>query len=460
MSAFLTRAVSTMSARKTQPIIAIIGATGTGKSDLAVDLASRFNGEIINADAVQMYEGLPIITNKIPMNERKGIKHHLLGSIGLDEPTWTVQEFLPKALDIIEDIRSRQKVPILVGGTHYYTQALLFRDHTIEFQQEKSSSQIPAEEKHYILSEPTDVILRKLREVDPVMANRWHPNDRRKIQRSLEIYLETGKRASETYMQRRLDEHSNSAGGLRFSTLILWPFCEREAHKSRLDNRVEKMLQDGLLDEVSQLMVIRKTKLDAGESVDFTKGIWQSIGFKQFEMYQQALQSGVMDEKELDKLKQRAIEQTQAATRRYALAQLKWIRIKLMNALFRANAQRNLFVLDGTDINNFQAMVINPARQLCEKFLDEQDLPKPEEICAIATELLTPPKEDLTHNPENWGVKTCDLCGVKAATPQLWLKHVESRGHRLRLSKKKSRETKSLVAIDMPTESENPQRSH
>lgn len=80
-----------------QPLIAVIGATGTGKSQLAVELAARFNGEIINGDAMQLYDGLPIITNKIPVEERKGVPHHLLGCIGLDEPTWTVGEFVRQA---------------------------------------------------------------------------------------------------------------------------------------------------------------------------------------------------------------------------------------------------------------------------------------------------------------------------------------------------------------------------
>ena len=415
-------------------------------NQLAVELAARFNGEIVNADAVQMYHGLPVITNKIPENERKGIPHHLLGSISLDEAPWTVQQFLPRALSIVEEIRARNKLPILVGGTHYYTQALLFKDHTLESGAQDEPTVPEVSRDFPILDQPTEVILEKLREVDPVMANRWHPNDRRKIQRSLQIYLQTGKPASETYMQRLEDEEAAEAG-LRFPTLLLWPYCEREAHKARLDRRVDRMLDTGLLEEVAQLMTLRKREEAAGEGVDFTKGIWQAIGFRQFELYHQTVDGATADVKELEKLKIAAIEQTQAATRRYANSQLKWIRIKLINALMRAGALQNLFVLDGTNLEKWQDLVMKPSVQLTQQFLDGEVLPAQTSISSLASKLLAPPKEDLTHSPQNWGVKTCEVCGTKAATPQVWQKHIESRGHRVRTSKKKARETKALVAV-------------
>jgi tRNA dimethylallyltransferase len=414
---------------------------------LAVELAARFNGEIINADVVQMYEGLPVITNKIPVEERKGIVHHLLGSISLDQPPWTVQQFLPEALSIIDQIRSRNRIPILVGGTHYYTQALLFRDHTIEQENESRPTEDLGACEFPILNESTENILSKLREVDPIMANRWHPNDRRKIQRSLQIYLQTGKRASETYQERIADQSSTGAN-LRFPTLLLWPHCDREVHKARLDHRVDRMLETGLLDEVNQLMALRATKQAAGEIVDFAKGIWQAIGFRQFDLYQQAARSADATPKELAKLKLSAVEQTQAATRRYANSQLKWIRVKLLNALIRANALSNVFVLNGTDIGNFKHSVVDQALTLTSRFLKNEPLPDATAVSENAKELLSPSKEDLTHKPESWGVQTCDVCGTAAATPQLWKQHLSSRGHRIRLSKKKARETKALVVLD------------
>ncbi|GKT84538.1 tRNA isopentenyltransferase [Colletotrichum tofieldiae] len=204
------------------PLVVILGSTGTGKSEtqLAIELATRFNGEIINADAMQMYKGLPIITNKITPAERRGVPHHLLDHIGLDQPTWVVEDFKREANKVIREIRNRGNLPIVVGGTHYYTNALLFEDTLVGADDEKprdSDVKLDDDTSSFpILNEPTDVILAKLREVDPVMADRWHPNDRRKISRSLQIYLQHGRPASAIYAeqrQRKMAENKPDDGG-------------------------------------------------------------------------------------------------------------------------------------------------------------------------------------------------------------------------------------------------------
>jgi tRNA dimethylallyltransferase len=208
------------------------------------------------------------------------------------------------------------------------------------------------------------------------------------------------------------------------------------------------MLESGLLDEVAQLMAIRDAKNDAGEEVDYTKGVWQAIGYRQFEPYQTAMRSlSTADEL---KIKSLAIEQTQAATRRYASSQLKWIRIKLLNALIRAKGHKNLFVLDGTDLSKWQSSVVGPAIELTAKFLNGEVLPEPATVSLRAAELLSPLKEDLTHSPESWGVQVCDVCGVKAATPQLWKMHLSSRGHKIKTSKRKAQEVTALVNAESP----------
>src|SRR5271168_1169210 len=160
---------------------------------------------------MQMYDGLPIITNKITAEEQKGIPHHLLGSIAPDEEPWRVGMFKKKADQIIQEIRSRGRLPILVGGTHYYTQSLLFKDSLIDdkfYGEEHVRTELSNEEilqKFPMLDGPTEAMIERLREVDPKMADRWHPNDRRKIRRSLEIFLLTGKKASDIYLKRKED---------------------------------------------------------------------------------------------------------------------------------------------------------------------------------------------------------------------------------------------------------------
>ncbi|KAI9677603.1 MAG: hypothetical protein M1817_006557 [Caeruleum heppii] len=433
-----------------QPLIAIIGATGTGKSQLAVELATRFNGEIINGDAMQMYEGLPIITNKIPVHERKGIPHHLLGTVGLDEEPWRVSHFRKRALESITDIRSRGRLPIVVGGTHYYTQSLLFEDAILD------AADTPLEETtgavedgtatFPILSQPTPVILNKLREVDPVMADRWHPNDRRKIQRSMEIYLQTKRKASDIYEeQARLRQNdvlqtgqdATAPTGTRFPTLVLWCHASSEILKARLDRRVDKMMSEGLLSEVETLHAYKQDQERKGVTINMTRGIWASIGYKEFERYLSATQDDSISTKEMEKLRFEAIEQTKAATRQYAKKQTRWIRIKLLNSLSLTGTEGRTFLLQGDDVHLWQETVEEPATGLVRAFLEGCPLPSPATLSPDAQEMLgAPAGSDLRHRRDLWTKQTCDVCGTVAMTEQDWMKHINSRKHRLAVKRR------------------------
>ncbi|KAG9204308.1 hypothetical protein G6514_001382 [Epicoccum nigrum] len=444
-----------------QPLIAIVGATGTGKSDLAVEIARKFNGEIINGDAMQLYHGLPVITNKITSAETKGVPHHLLGCIGLEEETWTVGKFVNKALDVIDEIRSRGKLPVLVGGTHYYTQSLLFKDALSK----EPALDLDENKEHFpILDQPISVILEKLREVDPVMADRWHPNESRKIQRSLEIYLRTGKPASQVYgeqrMKREIEQNATegdlaeSTTGLRFPTLLFWVHANRDALYPRLDGRVDKMLARGLLGEVDELARFR-TEYEArtGNVVDQSRGIWVSIGYKEFLDYQSALAGNNLSPPELEKQKIAAIEKTQAATRQYANRQVKWIRIKLLNALFGAGGKGNMFLLDGSNLSKWEEHVTQSATTITDNFLSGQSLPDPSTLSATASENLVPRRNyDLGQRPDLWQKKVCETCGTVSITESEWKQHGKSRTHRRNIGTKKkqanaqARNTRGLSA--------------
>ncbi|KAK5167823.1 tRNA dimethylallyltransferase, mitochondrial [Saxophila tyrrhenica] len=442
------------------PLIAVIGATGTGKSQLAVELAKRYNGEIINGDAMQLYAGLPIITNKITAEEQQGIPHNLLGCIGLHEQTWVVGTFVKKALGVMEDIRSRGKLPILVGGTHYYTQSLLFRDRLAEKEGGSESKEFVPDTKQQwpILDEPTEVLLDELRRIDPVMADRWHPNDRRKIQRSLEIYLQTGKKASDVYAEQRQlkagqnvvldgDGHAGAAEtSMRFPALIFWVHAQNDSLRDRLDGRVSKMMADGLLGEVRELSAFAEGHAADGVDIDETRGIWVSIGYKEFKAYTTALQNGSASDQELRKLKAEAIERTQIATRQYAKRQLRWIRIKLVNALASENASNSLYLLDGSDISHFDPDVVGPALELTRIFLNGSNpMPDPASMSSTAKDLLTPSRDyDLAATPEKWTRQHCELCGVTCITEEQWGMHVKSKAHRkLKAKAKKADETEA-----------------
>lgn len=405
---------------------------------------------------MQLYEGLPVITNKITPEEMKGVPHHLLGTIGHHEETWTVTEFVKRALAVVDDIHSRGKLPVLVGGTHYYIQSLLFKESLADAPPESAKQEEDQEDKgaigaYPILNEPTDIILAKLREVDPIMASRWHPNDRRKIQRSLSIWLQTGKPASQVYDEQTQRNHPSSAtteeetspstSAQRFPALLFWVHAATDPLRARLDARVEKMLAAGLLSEVDGLDRLLQQREAAGHAVDRTRGIWVSIGYKEFEPYQRALQSEVADTQELAKLRARAVEQVQAGTRQYAKRQVRWIRIKLLHALAQVDATKSLYLLDGSDLARWRETVEAPALELAGKFLEGEALPEPGSLSEVAAEMLTPKREyDLSGRRDLWQRKTCETCGVVAVTEGDWEKHVQSRGHKVREKKRRQRE--------------------
>lgn len=394
-----------------------------------MSLAERFNGEIINGDALQMYEGLPIATNKIRPEERKGIPHHLLGCVKLDEEPWTVRKFRDRANTIIQEIRSRGNLPILVGGTHYYTQSLLF-EHTVidDENSEHGMNKIENDQKWPILEADTRDMLKELRKVDPIMASRWHPNDRRKIRRSLELWLNTGKKASDLYYEQRqersvvdLDDTAQLSGGkpessLAHDTLILWTYASSDSLNQRLAERVDDMISDGLLDEVESMYDSMQFQARQGKAVDQSRGIWVAIGFKELLPY-------IMTNRCSEKLRQEGIEHTKIANRQYAKRQVRWIRLKLQRALDAAGLSKHLFLLDTTNLMQWHG-VVEEAQHVLKAFLDGGQFHKPMSLSEAAKELLVMTEEE----PKS--ARYCKACEKTLMTEQEWVKHLKSKGHK------------------------------
>ncbi|TPX10953.1 uncharacterized protein E0L32_008159 [Thyridium curvatum] len=454
------------------PLVVIMGTTGTGKSDvsvrhfeaeqkipgmtdvlvlfvlviqLAVELACRFNGEIVNADAMQMYRGLPVITNKISAREQRGIPHHLFDQIGLEEETWDAGVFKREAGKLISEIRQRGKLPIVVGGTHYYVNALLFNQSLVE---ETSEAAPPGADTltsngritspFPVLDGPTDAMLARLREVDPVMADRWHPNDRRKIRRSLEIFLTTGKRASDIYAEQQREQDAKSASAERQSswqTLLFWVYSTPDILNGRLDRRVDKMLETGLLEETKEMHDYLNQRLRRGEEVDRSKGIWQSIGFKQVEPYLEGLARD-MDPIGLEKVKQQSLEDVKTATRRYAKYQIRWITKKTVPPLRQEGAMDHLYLLDSSDVSQWPHKVAGTAADITSAYLEGKEMPMPSSISETAAQVLSSTVTASTDKGTPCR-KTCEVCNVTALTEELWAKHLKGRSHRAMVRHKK-----------------------
>ncbi|KAK3901204.1 IPP transferase-domain-containing protein [Staphylotrichum tortipilum] len=428
-----------------RPLIIIYGSTGTGKSDLAVELATRYNGEIINADAMQLYKGLPIITNKLTVPEQRGIPHHLLGAIDLDEDPWVVTRFKKEASRIISEIRARGRLPIVVGGTSYYLDGLLFEGRVVDDQPALGdgavSNREALAEQYPILNDTPEAMLAKLREVDPVMADKWHPNDGRKIRTSLEIYFANGRPASEIYAEQRArkeskwasaegdDARDHSLGDI----LLFWLYARREALNERLDTRVDKMVQSGLVGETAEVYDYLQGQLAAGETVDRSKGIWQSIGFRQFEPYLAALKESPDSAAAatLAKLKEAGIEDTKTATRQYAKYQVRWMTMKTIPSLRDERLLSRLYLLDSTDLTQWRHDVLETGVSLTRQFLAAAEpLPAPADVSETAREVLAGSLERSTREDTPCR-RTCDVCGGKTfLTEELWRKHVEGRKHK------------------------------
>lgn len=272
-------------------VVAVVGATATGKSDLALDLAEELGGEVVNADSMQLYRGMDIGTNKLPVADRRGIPHHLLDVLEVTDEA-TLADFQARAEAAIVDIRSRGGIPVLAGGSGLYVRAAL--DHLdIPPTDPGVRARLEAEAK----DEGGPAALRaRLQQQDPRAAEAIEPGNLRRIIRALEVIEITGRPFSATAPTKRY----------RRPSLVIGLHDDREALVERIERRTRRMWEAGLLDEVAAL---DRIGLRDGRTAS------RAIG------YSQALA-------ELDGRigREEAIEQTTQATRRYARRQESWLR--------------------------------------------------------------------------------------------------------------------------------------
>lgn len=400
---------------------------------------------------MQMYKGLPIITNKISAEEQKAVPHHLLGNIGLDEETWVVGLFKQEANKIIKEIRSRGRLPIVVGGTHYYTKALLFKDSLVSDEEPSAISPIHENSiEHPILEDTTEAIRKKLQEVDPVIADQWHPNDRRKMRRSLEIFLTTGRRASEIYAEQK-QKKAAKAGAEdedlepRPDPLLFWVHTESATLKQRLDMRVDKMVDIGLMDEIIAMNTYVQSAQSVGTALDTTRGIWQSIGFKEFVPYLEAIEEGVAGA-ELEKLRLSCLENMKTATRRYAKYQKKWMPRYIMPLLKDEGNLDRLYVLDSTNVTQYVENVTAKAVDLTRDYLAGSDMARPASTSDFAREVLAETEAAGVSAARDTRVSNyCSYCDATFVTALTWDKHIRGKAH-----KRHVRHRKQVALVPVP----------
>ncbi|KAJ3708673.1 hypothetical protein LUZ61_012378 [Rhynchospora tenuis] len=263
---------------KKKKVVVIMGATGAGKSKLSIDLASYFSGvQIVNADSMQVYSGLDVLTNKVPLPDRKGIPHHLLGTVDASME-FTSKHFRDSAIPIIEDILSQNGLPVIVGGTNYYIQALLspfLFDDMHETLSEFSDTSASAERDVGTIQ--PDGGYDRLKEIDPVAANRIHPNDHRKVRRYLSLYSTTGVLPSKLF-QGDTSERWGRDSNFRYQCCFIWIDASLEVLDRHVNERVDEMMDSGLLDEVADIYNSTGNAL-------YTKGLLQAIGVREFDEF-------------------------------------------------------------------------------------------------------------------------------------------------------------------------------
>lgn len=349
----------------------------------------------------------------------------------------------------VKDIRSRGHLPILVGGTHYYTQALLFKDAILDDAGARHGKGASLEQKWPILGSSTENMLAELRRVDPAMAARWHPQDGRKIRRSLEIFLTTGTPASEMYEQQRArkagvnicqdstklnNNHTTTddtarlnpeieSAPLLFDPLILWIHADPDVLRTRLDKRVDEMVERGLLSETEFMHMHLQTLESEGTIIDQSCGIWTAIGYKEFKSYLEQYQSNPVNEKTLKDLEQEGIELTRIATRRYAKYQARWIRLHMQKAIIDNKLEDKFFLLDGTNLTRWSQEVEIPAARLAHIFLAGQRLPLPKSLSDVTEKLL------VTSEKRDQLAKHCQLCDKTLMSDREWDLHVRGKKH-------------------------------
>lgn len=284
-----------MDASYKHPVVAVVGPTATGKTALGVTLAQHFSGEVISCDSMQIYKGLDVGTAKVTPEETCGIPHHGVDILTPDK-TFSVADFTAMAVELEQQISARGHLPILVGGTGLYVQSFLYG---VRFAEEKAPAGLREQLTAELAEKGGAAMYEELRSVDPEAAAAIHPNNQVRVLRALEHYRATGKKLSEQKADSLPPERP-------YRSLILGlDFPDRAGLYRRIDLRVDKMLDAGILQEAEYVWQNRETFRTAA----------QAIGYKEFFPY---FEGAAPLEVCTKKLKQ--------ASRNYAKRQLTWFR--------------------------------------------------------------------------------------------------------------------------------------
>ena len=289
---------------KNNKVIVIVGPTASGKTGLSIELAKKYNGEIVSADSMQIYKDMNIATAKPTIEEMCGIKHHLIDFLNPGE-TYSVGQYVLDAENAISDILSRNKTPIVCGGTGLYVDSLI---NGINFTEDSSDDKIRNELYQIAETEGIDYLLNVLKEFDPdSYENLSQQRNLRRIIRAIEFYKATGK----TITQQNIESQNTSS---KFDYLIIGLNADdRQFIYDRINRRVDLMIESGLIEETKSVLQMNLSDTSI-----------KAIGYKELIPY-------INNQSTLDD----CIEKLKMETRRYAKRQLTWFRRnKMINWIY------------------------------------------------------------------------------------------------------------------------------
>lgn len=265
-----------------------------GKSNLAIELAKQINGEIISADSMQIYKDMNIGTAKVTPKEMSGIKHYMIDFLSPEE-RYNVSEYKIAAEKCIEEILTKGKIPIIVGGTGLYIDALIYG---IEFQKEKFDEKYREKLNNIAENEGLEKLYTEAVKIDPIAMEKISKNDKKRIIRVLEIYHKTGKTKTE-------QEKESRKNGVKYNYHVFAIDMERNILYDRINKRVDMMISEGLIEEVKNILEKYKKFPTA----------MQGLGYKEVIEY---IDGKITKEEMIEKIKKE--------TRHYAKRQLTWFR--------------------------------------------------------------------------------------------------------------------------------------
>ncbi|XP_030451505.1 tRNA dimethylallyltransferase 2 isoform X1 [Syzygium oleosum] len=440
-------------------VVIIMGPTGSGKSRLAIDLAAHLPVEVVSADSMQVYRGLDVLTNKVPLDEQQGVPHHLLGTVS-PNVEFTAKAFRDSAVPLIDEILSRNNLPVIVGGTNYYIQALVslfLLDDSLDHMDDGHLDETPGDEHDDcevdFNRDRNALTFDRLKDIDPVAAQRIHPNNQRKINQYLNLYAQSGLLPSELFQGTTLENWGRIENSKYDCCFICVDACLPVLDRY-VEDRVNCMVEAGLLNEVYDIYC---------PNSDCTRGLRQAIGVREFEDFLRVYIADVGDSEtscshdeyrlkentgltlaslptnQLKVLLQEAIDKFKLNTRRLVRRQKR--RIRRLQTLFGWN----IHYVDATEAISSQSedswikQVVQPSLQCVRSFYEDRVtiMPNVEAPKSSATEFL---QRNL------WTQYICKACGDRVLRgAHEWEQHKQGRAHRKRTARLRKSLNRGLV---------------